>query len=143
MNNSTIPALTCAGQHRSRQASCDEPPNLNNCAFREDKRSRTLTDEHLTATPAELVRKWRAGPDRFMLGGRRWLPRWIFQPTNRLEDAFRLPGRLAPQEYSMGAAEKGGFWARVRVGGTAGNARDSSQPQAITFAIARAIGLEV
>jgi ABA sandwich protein len=102
-----------------------------------------MTSERLAAVLAEKVMNWHVGPDRFMMGGRRWLPRWRFQPAGRLEDAFRLLEHAAPQEYAMGAAENGGFWARVRVAGTTGEAQESSQARAITLAVARAIGVEV
>jgi hypothetical protein len=102
-----------------------------------------VTIEHLTVVLAEKVMRWRVGPDRFMMGGRRWQPRWRWQPASRLEDAFRLLECAAPQEYAIGAAENGGFWARVRVAGATGEARESSQARAITFAIARALGIEV
>jgi hypothetical protein len=102
-----------------------------------------MTTERLTTLLAERILGWKVGPDRFTMGRRQWLPRWRFQPVQRMEDAFRVLERAAPQEYAMGAAENGGFWARVRIGGVTGEARESSQARAITFAIARAIGLEV
>src|ERR1700682_4235324 len=102
-----------------------------------------MTDDQLAAILADRVMRWTVGPDRFVVDGGRWLPRWRFQPARRLEDAFRLLERAAPQEYAMGAAENGGFWARVRVAGATGEARESSQARAITFAVARAIGVEV
>ena len=43
----------------------------------------------------------------------------------------------------MGATEDGGFWAKVRIAGITGEARESSQARAITFAVARALGIEV
>ena len=64
-----------------------------------------------------------------------------FAPVERMEDAFRLLQKTAPEEYSMGAADDV-FWARVRVAGVIGEARESSQARALTFAIARAIGVE-
>lgn len=97
----------------------------------------------LTAALAQRVMGWTVGPDRFQMGNRRWMPRWRFQPTEKIADALRLLERLAPEEYTMGAAESGGFWARVRVAGTIGEARESSQPRAIAFAVARVLGLEV
>jgi len=100
-----------------------------------------MTDEHLTALLAEKVMGWTVGPDRFMMGGRRWLPHWRFQPAKRLEDTFRLLKCLAPQDYAMGAAASGGFWASVCVAGVTGDARESSQARALTLAIARAIGI--
>jgi hypothetical protein len=102
-----------------------------------------MTTEHLTVVLAEKVMGWRIGPDRFIMADRRWLPRWRFQPAHRLEDAFRLLERTASQEYAMGAAEDGGFWAKVRIGGRTGDAYESSQAGALTLAVARAIGLEV
>ena len=102
-----------------------------------------MTDDQLAAILADRVMRWTVGPDRFVVDGRRWLPRWRFQPASRLEDAFRLLERAAPEDYAMGAAENGAFWARVRVAGTTGEARESSQPRAIALAVARAIGLKV
>ena len=107
-------------------------------------RSRTrATAEVLTALLAERVMAWRVRPERFLIGDRRWLPRWRFQPAERLEDAFRLLEQAAPEEYSMGAAENGSFWVKVRVADTTGEAREPSKPRAITFAIARAFGIDV
>jgi len=102
-----------------------------------------MTIDQLNAILAERIMGWTVGPERFMMGDRRWLPRWRFQPATRLEDAFRLLERAAPQEYAMGAAESGGFWARVRIAGTTGEARGQSQARAMTLAIARAVGLKV
>ncbi len=102
-----------------------------------------MTNDQLTAILAERIMGWTVGPERFMMGGRRWLPRWRFQPSTRLEDAFRLLKSAAPEEFTMGAAESSGFWAKVRVAGITGEAREESQARAITFAVARAIGLKV
>src|ERR1017187_7928676 len=101
-----------------------------------------MTSDQRTAILAERVMVWTVGPDRFLMGNRRWMPRWRFQPIEKLADAQRLLERMAPQEYAMGAAENGGFWARVRVAGIRSEARESSQSRAMTFALARAIGLE-
>ena len=49
-----------------------------------------MTSEHLTAILAERVMGWTVGPDRFMMGNRGWMPRWRFQPAEKLDDAFRL-----------------------------------------------------
>ena len=102
-----------------------------------------MTAEVLTALLAERVMHWRVGPERFLMGDRRWLPRWRFQPAERLKDAFRLLEQSAPEEYSMGAGENGYFWVRVRVAGATGEALESSKPRAITYAIARAFGIDV
>lgn len=102
-----------------------------------------MTIENLTAALAVRVMDWGVGPDRFLLGDRRWTPRWRFQPAERLEDAFRLLERLVPDEYTMGAADNGCFWVKIRVAGRTGEARESSKARAVTFAIARALDLEV
>lgn len=102
-----------------------------------------MTNDQLTTMLAERVMGWRAGPNRFLIGNRGWLPRWRFQPSERVEDANRLLERAAAQEYSMDRAQDGWFRVWVRIAGATGEARESSQARAITFAIARAIGLEV
>ena len=101
-----------------------------------------MTSEHLTAILAERVMGWTIGPDRFMMGNRGWMPRWRFQPAENLDDAFKLLEKAAPQDYAMGDDGKG-FWVRVRIGKAIGEARDASKPRAITFAVARAVGIEV
>ena len=101
-----------------------------------------MTIENLTAKLAERGMHWGIGPDRFLLGDRRWIPRWRFQPAVRLEDAFRLLERLTPDEYSMGAAPNGGFWVKVRVAGCVGEADELSKARSLTFAIARALGID-
>ena len=103
-----------------------------------------VTSEDLSATLAARVMKWGVAPDRFLLDGRRWLPRWRFRPTERIEDAFRLLEALDPEEYTMRGRRADEF--RVRVGlhnGDIGEATDKSKAQAITYAVARAIGVDV
>ncbi len=101
-----------------------------------------MTPDHLTAALAERIMGWSIAPDRFLMGGRRWIPRWRFQPTANLDDAFKLLERAAPQDYAMGDDGKG-FWVRVRIGKAVGQARDRSKARAITIALAQALGLEV
>jgi hypothetical protein len=74
---------------------------------------------------------------------RRWTPAWRFQPTKRLEDAFRLLDAADPEEYSINFLRGGAFTVRVRISGTTGEASDTSKARAITHAVARALGLEV
>ena len=102
-----------------------------------------MTSEQFTAVLAERVMGWGVGPDRFLMGNRGWMPRWRFQPTESLVDAFRLLEEAAPQEYSMCGDNKGNFWVQVRIGGGTGAADGASKPRAITCAIARALGIEV
>lgn len=101
-----------------------------------------MSDDQLVVVLAKLVMRWTVGPDRFGMGGRQWQPRWRFQPTKKVWDAFRLLEHAAPQEYAMGATESGSFRATVRIAGVTGEALESSQARALTFAIARAIGIE-
>jgi hypothetical protein len=102
-----------------------------------------MTAEVLTALLAERVMHWRVGPERFLMGDRRWLPRWRFKPAERLQDAFRLLEQAAPEEYSMVGAENGSFWVKVRVAGTTGEALEPFKPLAIAYAVARAFGIDV
>ena len=102
-----------------------------------------MTSDRLTSILAERVMGWRARPSRFLTGNRHWLTRWRFQPVKRLEDASRLLERAAPQEYSLERDHDGRFHVKVRIAGATGEARASSQASAISFAIARAIGIEV
>jgi hypothetical protein len=102
-----------------------------------------VTNDQLAAILAERVMGWTVGPDRFLMGNRGWMPRWRFQPAERLEDAFRLLGWAAPQEYSICGDDKGNIHVRVRVDGSAGEARGTSTPSVITYAVARAVGVEL
>ena len=97
----------------------------------------------LTRLLAQRVLGWTVAPDRFLMSGRKWIPRWRFQPTESLVDAFRLLEEAAPQEYRMRGDGKGHFWVQVRIGGGTGKADGTSKPRAITLALARALRLEV
>ena len=101
-----------------------------------------MTTPKLTALLAEQVMRWTVHPGRYLMENRRWTPAWRFQPTKRLEDAFQLLDAADPEEYSINARRGGVFAVRVRIGGTAGEAFDTSRARAITHAVARAIGLE-
>src|SRR5260370_23539093 len=102
-----------------------------------------MNGERLTAILAEKVMGWTVGPDRFVMGDRRWMPRWRFQPTENLLDAFRLLEEAAPQEYSLRGDSKGNFRVYVQIADAVGEACGESKPRAITRAIARALGIEV
>jgi hypothetical protein len=101
-----------------------------------------MTSEHFTQVLAKRVLGWSVAPDRFMIGGRRWLPSWGFQPATRLEDALRVLKGVALEEFVMGGAESGGLWANVRVADTR-EASDLYKPRVITVAIARRLGIKV
>ena len=102
-----------------------------------------MSNDQLTAVLAERVMGWTVGPERFMTGGRRWLPRWRFQPTENLLDAFRLLKGAAPDEYNLFGDDKGNILVRVRIGSVVGEARGVSTSLAISHAIAAAVGIDV
>ena len=102
-----------------------------------------MTTDALTSLLAQRVLGWTAAPDRFLMGDRRWLPRWRFQPTKNLMDAFQLLDGAAPDEYSMCGDSKGNFRVQVRIGNGTGEADGTSKPRAITVAVARALRLQV
>ena len=88
-----------------------------------------MSDDQLVAVLAKRVMRWTVGPDRFGMGDRRWQPRWRFQPTERVADAFRLLEKAAPQEYAMGAAEHGHFRATVRIAALSGKLWNLRRPE--------------
>jgi hypothetical protein len=102
-----------------------------------------VTNERLTDLLAVRVMGWSIGPDRFMTGKRGWMPRWRFQPVEKLDDALRLFHEAAPQEYSIRGDDKGNVSVQVRIAGASGEARGTCTPLAITYAIARALGIEL
>ena len=102
-----------------------------------------MTSENIAALLAKRVMGWGVGPDRFLIGNRGWMPRWRFQPTEKLADALRLLEKAAPEEYDMRGDSEGSVRVHVRIGDAMGEACSASKPCAITWAIARAIGIEV
>jgi len=42
-----------------------------------------MTDQRLIDGLAVGVMGWTVAPDRFLMGRRRWIPRWRFQPTRK------------------------------------------------------------
>lgn len=102
-----------------------------------------MTDARLTGLLAERVMGWAVGPDRFILAKRSWMPRWRFQPTEKLVDALRLLEVAAPKEYHLQGDNEGNTQVHVRIADATGEACSHSKPRAITYAIARAVGIEV
>jgi len=100
-------------------------------------------DQHLEASLAERVMHWGVAPDRFLKDGRRWMPRWRFQPTKNLDNALSLLDAADPDECTI-ARRRGADWTvSIRVGAKVGNAQDALQARAITFAVAQAVGLDL
>jgi len=61
----------------------------------------------------------------------------------KLADALLLLESAAPQEYFIEGDETGITRVRLHIAGTAGEATEASKPRAITFAIARAVGIRL
>jgi hypothetical protein len=101
-----------------------------------------VSDDDLTAHLAERILGWRIAPNRFIQSGRKWIPRWRFQPFANLEDAFRLLDTAA-SSYTLRASSDATFTAEVCVASRNGRASGKSKATIITVAVARAIGLDV
>ena len=101
-----------------------------------------MHDGRLTDELARCVMGWRALPERFLIGGRRWIPRWRFQPLTNLADAFRLLEKAATS-YTLTATPDATFTAHICVADRTGSASGKSPAATITVAIAKAIGLRV
>src|ERR1017187_1681751 len=101
-----------------------------------------MTTSELTALLARRVMRWSVHLGRYQMENRRWTPAWRFQPTKRLEDAFRLLDAADPDDYSINCRRGGPWTVRVQIGGIAGEASGISKALAITQAVARAIGLD-
>jgi hypothetical protein len=71
------------------------------------------------------------------------LPRLRFQPAEKIEDAFRLLEALDPEEYDMAGRRADNFCVWIRLENGVGEASDKSKARAITYAVARAIGVDV
>jgi hypothetical protein len=102
-----------------------------------------MTNDHLNAILAEHIMGWSVAPDRFLTGQRGWIPRWKFRPIEYLADAFRLLEAAKPRQYTMHYGENGLFTVQVQLGKAKGEARGSSKPRSISYAVARAARLEV
>src|SRR5271168_2200664 len=101
------------------------------------------TKNQLTDLLALRVMGWGTGPSRYLLSTRSWLPKWRFQPTKIIADAFKLLEALAAVEYALRADRKGLYRATVRTTDRSGEASGSSLPCVICLAIARAYCIRV
>ena len=101
-----------------------------------------MTSERLTAVLAERVMAWKVAPDRFLMGGRRWIPRWRFQPLTNLADAFRLLEKAATS-YTLTATPDATFTAHICVADRTGSASGKSPAATITVALARAVLIQL
>ena len=101
-----------------------------------------MTDNLLIDRLAQQVLRWRAGPDRFLTGNRSWIPRWKFNPLERLEDSFTLLDHSGSTHYTISLVG-GTFQVEVECDGRIGKATGHSRSRTITLALARSLGLEV
>ena len=120
--NTTAVSATCSGE-KVRHGSAEAGDIV-------------MNEERLTAKLAEDVLGWKAGPDRFIKSGRRWIPKWRFAPFIRLDDAFELLNRLGSQ-CRLERAANGIFTVQVRLCGRIGEAFGPEPARAVTYAIAR------
>jgi hypothetical protein len=100
-----------------------------------------MNDDRLTERLAGQVFKWRVMPDRFIVSGRSWIPRWRFRPLTELADAFRLLDHAADR-YSL-RRDGATFTAEVHIGSCEGKAAGEHMARTITVAVARALRLDV
>jgi hypothetical protein len=103
----------------------------------------TLAPELLVARLVDRVFGWRVTPDRFLTGDRGWLPRWKFQPVQKMADAVRLLEAANTEEYSIAAIANGSFCVKVRIEGVDSEGHAATKPLAICLAVAAALGIEV
>ena len=101
-----------------------------------------MNPERLTAMLAKSVMGWKVAPDRFLTAKRSWIPRWRFNPLERIEDAFMLLDRSGSHRYTISRAGEV-FEVEVECGGRVGKATNDSKPRAITLAVARALGTKM
>jgi len=98
--------------------------------------------DRLTEELARRVMGWRVCPDRYLKSGRDWVPRWRFQPLERIEDAFALLDQSSSQ-YKIERAGDGQFRVRVQIGRQVGRASGEGKASAICLALAQALQLDV
>jgi hypothetical protein len=103
---------------------------------------RVVSSDELTAILAERIMRWGVCPERFLLEGRSWLPRWRFQPLIDIDDAFQLLSSSVGT-LVLTNAKNGSYVSHVKLGRRTGRATSPSAATSITVAIARALTLDV
>lgn len=102
-----------------------------------------MTDAVLTDVLAQRVMHWGVTADRYLIGNRSWIPKWRFNPLEKLEDAFKLLDHSEANRYTISMTGAAGFEVEVDLDGRVGTATREPKPRAITLALARSLGLEV
>lgn len=101
-----------------------------------------MTPAVLTSLLAQRVMGWEAAPNRFLLGNKRWRPRWRFQPLERIEDAIKLLDAACPDGFTICAEAGGPFYVTVRIAGVFGDATHALKARAIAVAVSKSIGID-
>ncbi len=101
-----------------------------------------MNPECLTAMLAKSIMGWKVAPDRYLTGSGSWIPKWKFNPLEKIDDAFRLLEKAA-STFKLATTPGGTFTARVRVGDHTASASGKSKATVITVAVARAVGIDV
>ena len=102
-----------------------------------------MTDAVLIDLLAQRVLGWGVSPDRYLLGRRSWIPKWRFNPLEKLDDAFKLLDHSKLSRYDISMSGDGGFQVEIDVDGNVGKAAGEPKPRTIVLALARSLGLEV
>jgi hypothetical protein len=107
------------------------------------RRRDRLSDGELAAILAHHVLRWAVTADRFVIKGRRWRPRWRFQPAKMIADAFELLEAACIEKYVLSADRSGHYQVKVWAAAAAAEACGASLPRVICVAIARAHSIDV
>ena len=99
----------------------------------------TMTPAQLTAALAERVMEWKVCPDRFVMSGRSWIPKWRFRPLESLDDAFLLLDR-AGCSYVLSLGADGIFTVVAQIGGRIGKATGEPKARTVTLAMSPGLG---
>src|SRR5580693_5422407 len=100
-------------------------------------RATALNDiQKLTSKLARLL-GWKIAPNRYVLGNRKWLPRWRFQPAKNIADSFRVLEAAGVEEYVLHCGLNGLYRVQLRTRHASAEAAGPSLPLAICLAIAR------
>jgi hypothetical protein len=100
-------------------------------------------EQQLTEALAHRVLGWKTAPNRYLISNRRWLPRWRFQPTEKIADAFQLLEADEVADYVLHVDCHDVCWVKVRTNVASAEASGSSLPLTICIAVARAYDIEM
>jgi hypothetical protein len=104
----------------------------------------TVNDVHqLTGKLARRVLGWKTAPNRYIVGNRKWLPTWRFQPTKNIADAFRVLDAADVVEYVLRADRNGIYRVKVWTRRASAEASGPSLPLTICIAIARVLHIDL